>query len=291
MTKFKDILKLIRLQQYVKNLFIFLPLFFAGQITDLSLLFDAVMAFIAFSLSASALYILNDCLDIEADRLHPIKKLRPLVSGAISIKTAVILLGIFSITGALLMQYVSSQALIFLCVYVTLNICYSYYLKHIAIIDICIISAGFVLRLFVGASVTNIQLSQWIVIMTFLLALFLALAKRRSDLLLLKSTGKKMRQVIDGYNLQLVDNSMAIMSSVVIVTYLLYTTSAEVTSRLNNDYLYLTSMFVVLGIMRYMQIAFVEKDSGSPTKILLGDKFTQLTIIAWALSFAWIIYA
>ncbi|MBL4761942.1 MAG: decaprenyl-phosphate phosphoribosyltransferase [Gammaproteobacteria bacterium] len=290
MTKFKDILKLIRLHHYVKNLFIFLPLFFAGQITDLSLLLDTVIAFIAFSLSASAIYILNDYLDINADRQHPVKHTRPLASGAISIKTAMFLLVILGTTGFFLMQYISSQALIFLCVYMTLNICYSYYLKHIAIVDICIIASGFVLRLFVGSSVTDILLSKWIVIMTFLLALFLALAKRRSDILLLKNTGKKMRQVIDGYNLQLVDSSMAIMASVVIVTYLLYTTSGEVTNRLHNDYLYLTSVFVVLGMMRYMQIAFVEQDSGSPTKVLLGDKFTQTTIVAWALSFAWIIY-
>lgn len=126
--------------------------------------------------------------------------------------------------------------------------------------------------------------------MTFLLALFLALAKRRDDVLLFESTGKQMRKVIGGYNLQLIDGAMMIMGSVVIVSYILYTTSAEVMERMGSKYIYLTALFVILGIMRYLQIAFVEIDSGSPTKIVFKDRFMQITIISWLCSFAWIIY-
>ena len=156
--------------------------------------------------------------------------------------------------------------------------------------DVTIISIGFVLRLFVGSTVNSIQLSMWIVIMTFLLALFLALAKRRDDVLIFMSTGKKMRKVIDGYNLQLIDGAMMIMASVVIVAYILYTTSASVVERLGSEYLYLTALFVILGIMRYLQIALVENNSGSPTSIVIRDRFMQITILAWVLSFVWIIY-
>ena len=163
----------------------------------------------------------------------------------------------------------SIQALVVLLSYIVLNIGYSFYLKHIAIVDITIISIGFVLRLFIGAIVTETPLSKWIVIMTFLLALFLAFAKRRDDVIHFMNTGKKMRKVIDGYNLQLIDGAMMIMASVVIVSYLLYTTSLEVINRINNEYLYLTSFFVILGVLRYMQISFVENNSGSPTKVLL----------------------
>jgi 4-hydroxybenzoate polyprenyltransferase len=171
-----------------------------------------------------------------------------------------------------------------------MNIAYSFYLKHIAILDVVIIAIGFVLRLFIGSAVTGIPLSMWIVLMTFLLALFMALAKRRDDMLIYLDTGKKMRKVIDGYNLQFLDTAMSIMASVVIVAYVIYTSSAEVIARVNSEYLYLTGLFVILGIMRYLQVAFVLKDSGSPTKIVLKDRFMQLTLIGWVLTFAWILY-
>jgi 4-hydroxybenzoate polyprenyltransferase len=188
------------------------------------------------------------------------------------------------------MATLSLNAVIILASYVAMNIAYSFYLKHIAILDVTIIAIGFVLRLFVGSAVTGIQLSMWIVIMTFLLALFMALAKRRDDVLIFLETGKKMRKVIDGYNLQFLDTAMAIMAAVIIVAYTIYTTSVEVVERFHSQYLYLTALFVILGIMRYLQIAFVHLDSGSPTKIVLKDRFMQATIVAWIISFTWILY-
>ncbi len=288
--KLLEYLKLLRPHQYVKNLFIFVPLFFALQITNTTFLFNAFIAFIAFSMSASAVYILNDYLDIEDDRQHPKKKLRPLASGAVNKGTALVIMIFLWIASCLLMESQSLSALGILISYITLNIAYSFKLKHVAILDVVIISIGFVLRLFIGSAVTGIPLSQWIVIMTFLLALFLALAKRRDDVLIFQETGQKMRKVIDGYNLPFLDSAMMIMGSVVIVAYILYTTSTLTTQRLHSEYLYITSLFVILGIMRYLQVTFVEEDSGSPTKILLKDKFMHLTILFWSLSFAWILY-
>lgn len=286
----KDIFILIRPHQYIKNIFIFLPLFFSGQILNLDLLLNALLAFIAFSLSASGIYILNDYHDIEEDRQHPKKKNRPLAAGKISKQLAIFLMGALALSGLALMASLSMQSVVILSAYILLNIAYSFYLKHIAIVDITIIAIGFVLRLFVGATVTAIPLSMWIVIMTFLLALFLALAKRRDDVLLFLDTGKKMRKVIDGYNLQLIDGAMMVMASVVIVSYILYTTSVEVVQRLHNEYLYLTALFVIVGILRYLQISFVEQDSGSPTKIILRDRFIQITLVLWVSAFAWILY-
>lgn len=267
-----------------------MPLFFVGQFSNIPLLTQAALAFVAFSLSASAIYILNDYRDIAEDRLHPKKKNRPLASGDISPKQGLVLMGVLFIAGLSLMSYLSFTAAAFLCFYLVLNIAYCFKLKHIAILDICIIAIGFVLRLFVGSGVTDIALSKWIVIMTFLLALFMALAKRRDDVLLFLDTGKKMRKVIDGYNLQFIDAAMMIMASVVIVAYLLYTTSIEVAQRMQTESLYITALFVIVGVMRYLQIAFVEQDSGSPTKIVLKDTFIKLTIAAWLSSFVWIIY-
>lgn len=287
---FKDVLVQMRPHQYIKNLFIFLPLFFAMKITDLPLLANATIAFIAFSLTASAIYTLNDYHDIEEDRQHPKKRDRPLASGAISKTQAITIMSLLIAAGFVLMASLSLQAAGILLTYFIINIAYSFYLKHIAILDVIIIAIGFVLRLFIGSAITDIPLSMWIVVMTFLLALFMALAKRRDDVLIFLDTGKKMRKVIDGYNLQFLDTAMAIMASVVIVAYIIYTISPEVVDRVHSEHLYLTTLFVILGVMRYLQVTFVLKDTGSPTKIVLKDRFMKLTLAGWILTFAWILY-
>ncbi len=280
----------MRPHHYIKNIFIFIPLFFALKITDMHLLFSAFIAFIAFSLSASAVYILNDYFDIEDDKKHPKKRLRPLASGEVSKKEAIVMM--FSLFGfsMALISLLSLGATAILVFYMMMNIAYSLHLKHVAIIDVTIIAIGFVLRLFMGSVVTGIVLSHWIVIITFLLALFMALAKRRDDVLIYENTGKKMRKVVDGYSLQFLDIAMAIMASVVIVSYIMYTFSPEVIERMGSEYLYLTSLFVIMGVMRYLQITFVLLDSGSPTQIVLKDRFVQFILILWMVSFAWILY-
>ena len=288
--KLELIIKLMRIHQYAKNLFIFFPLFFAIKITDIGLFSNVFIAFIAFSLTASAIYTLNDYCDIEEDRQHYKKKDRPLASGAISKSQAIIIMSALFCVGFSLMALLSFKAAGILAVYVVMNIAYSFYLKHISIVDVNIIAIGFLLRLFIGSVVTDIHLSKWIIIMTFLLALFIALTKRRDDVLIFLDTGKKMRKVIDGYNLQFLDTTMTIMASVVIVAYTLYTTSPEVESRINSEYLYLTVFFVILGIMRYLKVVFVHNNSGSPSKIITSDLFMQLTLLGWIGTFIWMLY-
>lgn len=283
-------LMLLRPHQYVKNLFIFLPLFFGLKITDQTLLYHTLIAFIAFSLTASATYIFNDYLDIEDDKKHPEKKNRALASGAISKSAALMLMCILVLISFTLMSQISLITTGILLFYFVLNIAYSIKLKHIAIVDIIIIANGFVLRLFVGSTVSEIHLSMWIVIMTFLLALFIALAKRRDDIIIYNETGKKMRKVVNGYNMRFIETSMSIMASVTIVAYITYTASDRETQQFNNEYLYLTSLFVIMGILRYIQITFVKEESGSPTKIILTDPFIQLALVGWIFSFVWILY-
>jgi 4-hydroxybenzoate polyprenyltransferase len=282
--------RLLRPHQYIKNLFIFLPLFFALKATQPDLLLAAFWAFAAFCLTASAVYVLNDYRDIGEDQKHPKKCKRPLASGEVSLKTARLLMGLLGVAGFGLMAWVDLSALYVLAAYVALNLAYTLKLKHVAVLDVTIIALGFVLRLFVGSFVTGVPLSMWIVVMTFLLALFLALAKRRDDVLIFLETGAKMRKAVDGYNLKFLDSAMVMMASVVIVAYTLYTISEDVTSRLHSDYLYLTVLFVILGILRYMQIAFVEENSGSPTRVMLQDRFLALTVLGWLATFVWIIY-
>lgn len=283
-------LKLMRPHQYIKNIFIFIPLFFALKITNTGLLLDSFIAFAAFSMAASSVYILNDYFDIEDDKNHPKKRFRPLASGGVSKKEGIIMMILLFVGSMALISCFSFSAAAILLFYVMMNIAYSLYLKHIAILDVTIIAIGFVLRLFMGSVVTGIVLSHWIVIMTFLLALFMALAKRRDDVLIYKNTGEKMRRVVDGYSLQFLDIAMAIMASVVIVSYVMYTSSVDVMERMNSQYLYLTALFVIMGVMRYLQIAFVFLDSGSPTQIVLKDRFIQMTLVSWLVSFVWILY-
>ena len=286
---FEDLLALTRPHQYIKNLFIFLPLFFAVKITDIELLSKSIIAFIAFSLTASSLYIFNDYKDIKEDRQHPRKRNRPLASGAVSRQQAFLVMGALLLLGFGLMA-TFPWAMAILAIYVSINIAYSFSLKHIAILDVTVIAVGFVLRLFIGSAVTGIQLSTWIQLMTFLLALFMALAKRRDDMLIFMETGKKTRKVINGYNLQFLDTAMAIIASVIIVTYTMYTTSGTVIARIHSENLYLTTIFVIIGILRYLQVVFVFKDSGSPTKVVLKDRFIQLTLLGWIITFVWILY-
>lgn len=281
---------LIRPHEYIKNLAIFLPVFFGLKIINAESLIIALIAFVAFSLSASGIYIINDYLDIEKDRLHPLKKHRPLAMGTISKWRAFAVMILCFLIGGTLMIFLSFQAACLLGVYVLMNIAYSLYLKHVSILDVTIIATGFVLRLFVGSAVTMVPLSMWIVIMTFLLALFIAFGKRRDDVLIFMDTGKKMRKVVDGYNLPFLDGAMIIMASVVIVAYIMYSTSPEIIQRLHNNYLYITALFVILGILRYLQIALVEKDCGSPTQIVFRDKFIFFAIFGWVCSFIWILY-
>ena len=288
--KVNAIFTIIRPKQYIKNIFILLPLFFAGQITNTELLVNALVAFVAFSLSASAVYILNDYKDIKEDRKHPKKKFRPLASGSISKNIALSLMIILLIIGFTLMATISTKALVILSIYVILNIGYSLKLKRIALLDVTIIAIGFVLRLFVGSFAYEIPLKIWIVIMTFLLALFMALAKRRDDVLIFIKSGSKMRKSIDGYNMQLIDGAMLVMASIVIVSYILYTTSQEIIEKFQSENLYLTTLFVIFGVMRYLQLTIVEKNSGSPTEIILKDTIMQINLVLWISSFVWIIY-
>ncbi len=282
-----EIIKLLRPYQYIKNVFIFAPLLFSFS-TDMVLILKTVLTFVLFSLVASSIYIFNDLMDIKEDQKHPHKKFRPLALGTITKSKAVQLIALLSIIPLLIALLFNIKLFTILLLYFSLNILYSVQLKHFSIVDIFMIAIGFVMRLFAGAAVVDVELSMWIIIMTFLLALFLALAKRRDDVLL-SLEGKETRKNIDGYNLEFVNAGMVLMAGVIIVSYVFYTVSDDVIARLHTPHLYLSGFFVILGIMRYMQITFVEERSGNPSKIVLSDPFLQVTIVLWLLSFYMIV--
>lgn len=289
------IIKLLRPHQWLKNLFVFLPLFFGRSMLDTNLLLVCVLAFFAFSFASSGIYCLNDICDVEADREHSIKKNRPIASGAISNMAGIIIMAICFVVAFMLLYCGCSNGTFFpacaiLLIYIILNIAYCFYLKRFAIVDVFTIAVGFDLRIFFGGVVTNIVLSHWIVLMTFLLALFIAFAKRRDDVMEFERTGVRLRHNVARYNQSFMNQVLCVVASITMVCYIMYTVSDEVVARIGNPYLYTTSIFVLAGIIRYLQITIVDARSGSPTKILLGDKFIQMCIIAWFVVFAGFLY-
>jgi decaprenyl-phosphate phosphoribosyltransferase len=283
--------RLIRPQQWVKNLFLFLPIFFAGQLfSHLTGLLHLCFGFLAFSFIASSIYIVNDYQDVEEDRRHPVKKHRPLAAGTVSLQVAAIILTVLLVTGFTIAYFLDGWFMMVLGMYFIFNLSYSMGLKNVPLIDIFIIALGFLLRTLAGGIVAQIPVSQWLMIMVFLLALFLALAKRRDDIVLHLSSGKHMRKSVKNYNLEFLGACLTMVSGIIIVSYIMYAISEEVTIRLGSPYIYLTSIFVIAGLMRYLQIAMVENDSGSPTRILYKDTFIRATIISWIISFYILIY-
>ena len=280
---------LVRPKQYVKNIFIFLPLVFSLNISNVQDWIALFGAFIAFSLTASAIYILNDIHDVEDDRRHPRKCFRPIAARKIPVLSARIFMVGLLCAGFFLAWIINKTVLGILICYFLLNLGYTYHFKHLPLFDVTILSIGFVLRLFTGAVTVGVTLSIWIILMTFLLALFLAFAKRRDDVLLSIHDGVQARRAMKGYNLDLLNVLMGMMATIVIVCYIMYTVSEDVLTRLRAKDLYLTVIFVILGIFRYMQIAFVDKNSGSPTDVLWNDKFLQVCVCSWFISFVYLI--
>lgn len=287
------IFKLIRPKQWIKNLFVLLPVFFSGNLLHGEALLAAAVTLVAFCFAASSIYCLNDILDVEADRQHPKKCHRPIASGEVSIRQGYAFMGVMLVLamGTLFFLQVNRWTVMgVIAFYWVLNVAYCLVLKHYAILDVCVVSFGFVLRILAGGEATNVIPSQWLVLMTFLIALFLAFAKRHDDVWRMNETGKAPRKNTSRYNLVFINQAITITASVTLVCYVMYTVSPEVMSRFHSDYLYLTTIFVLLGLLRYIQIAVVDRKSGDPTQVVIRDHTIQLIILAWALSFVLIIY-
>lgn len=292
MTKY---LKLLRVEQWVKNAFVFLPLFFSGNFFQTDLLLQSIYAFVVFSLTASCIYIVNDYSDIEADKKHPEKKHRPLASGAISKPLALSILAslIVGIVGLMWFgqQYFGINIWKFgaiILFYFVMNLGYTFHLKHVAIIDVCIVSLGFVLRVLAGGYATGIPISQWAILLTFVLALVLALGKRRGELINAQISGKT-RKALDGYNVQFADIALSISVTLAIICYLMFTVTPEVQSKFGMKIFY-TVLFVVFAFLRYLQQTLVYNKTESPTKIVYKDRYIQITILLWVMSFLFLIY-
>lgn len=286
----KNYIKLLRPKDWAKNLFLYVPVFFGGLAFNAGILLKILEGFACFCLVASSIYIINDYRDIEEDKLHPVKSKRALASGAVNKHIALVKSIVLLIVGLTWAFFIRDKFFFVLSIYFVLNLAYSLGLKKIAILDILIIAIGFVLRVKAGAVIARIGLSEWLTIMIFLLALFLAIAKRRDDVLIKLESGNEMRHAVKGYNLEFINVALSLICAVIIVAYFMYTMSDEVMMRLGTYRLYYTCLFVVAGILRYLQVIFVKRDSESPVKILYKDRFIQATILFWMISFYMILY-
>jgi 4-hydroxybenzoate polyprenyltransferase len=283
-------LKLLRPKDWAKNLFLLIPLFFSGRLFDWPVYPSLILGFLSFCCIASSIYIINDYRDIEDDKKHPEKSKRPLASGAVSKGTSTIICVFLIFIGFSIAYFIREKFVFVLSIYFFLNLAYSFGLKNIPILDIVILAIGFVLRIKGGAVILHVGVSEWLNIMIFLLALFMAIGKRRDDVLLKLSSGTDMRKAIKGYNLEFLNVVLSLVCAVIVVAYFMYTMSPEVLKRLGTYRLYYTCLFVLVGILRYLQIIFVQSASGSPTKILYKDRFIQISLLLWIASFYLIIY-
>ncbi|MEA4908923.1 MAG: decaprenyl-phosphate phosphoribosyltransferase [Chloroflexi bacterium] len=285
----RGLIKSLRPRQWTKNAFVLAALVFDRQLTNVTALLHSLVGFILFCLVSSAVYLLNDIVDVEADRQHPTKRNRPIAAGIVPIPTAIAATVAILAICFPLAYLLSPMFAAILVAYFLMNVAYSNWLKHVPLVDVMIIAAGFVLRVAAGVSVIHVErFSPWLYVVTTLLALYIGFGKRRAELTLLSQNANSHRRVLDGYTLPLLDQLIMVVSSTTIVAYSLYTFSAP--NLPDNHTMMLTIPFVLYGIFRYLYLMQVEGVGGEPEELLLKDRPLQIAIALWALAVLIIFY-
>jgi 4-hydroxybenzoate polyprenyltransferase len=284
----KEYLKLFRLHQWIKNIFIFVPLIFSKNLFNSGLLFTVIVGFFEFCIASSLVYVSNDIIDIESDRNHPVKKERPLAAGKISKKAAIISVIVLFLIVLLLLPFFNIIFDALLITFIILNIFYSLVLKNIVIIDIFTIAAGFMLRIISGAFIINVEISNWLILTTMFISLFLGVMKRRSELALVENGST--RKVLAEYSITFSDQMATIAAAGVIICYALYSVSSRTISIFDTEKLIFTTPFVVFGIFRYMYLVYMSAKGENTSKILVSDLPMIINILLYILFSILIIY-
>ena len=285
----KHIISLIRIKHWVKNALIFLPAFFGGVIHEVKNIELLFVTFLYFSLSASLVYIVNDLIDINKDKLHPQKKNRALASGAISKKGAFILMGVVLSIVCAASFYLPIKVVYVTSIYLVLNLMYSLYLKTIPILELFIIALGFVFRILIGGFTVEVAPSKWIIMLTFFAALYIILSKRRGEIL--NKEALNTRKVLSAYTEAYLTHAMVIVLSVSILSYIMYTVEPSVIKQFSTDKIYMTSIFVILALLRHLQQTLVYNNTESPVKYLFKDKLMLVIILMWFINYYILIYS
>jgi 4-hydroxybenzoate polyprenyltransferase len=286
----KDFFLLMRPFQWTKNGFVLTGLLFGSQFFQMDLVQSVLLAFVAFCLVSSTVYIINDILDSHADRLHPKKSLRPIPSGKITIPAALIFALCLAILGFACGAAASGTVLVILLSYFALNLAYSYRLKYVVIIDVFCIATGFMLRILAGTVGVGIPPSKWLLLCGLLLTLFLALVKRRAEIPMLRVDESKKGSVLDDYNSEFPDIAISVCASGIVITYSLYTMSPHTISIHHTEDLFYTVPLVIYGIFRYLYLLYRHQQGGDPTMDLMQDPHIVATFMGWVALTAWILY-
>ncbi len=278
MTKY---LVLLRPRQWVKNLILFAGLIFSHQLTNVGLLTTTIFAFFLFCLLSSSVYIFNDLYDLENDRNHPTKKFRPLPAGKVTTRAAWMMVVILAVLSVGLSFWLGKSFGLIALSYLLLFVAYTLYLKHLVIIDVLVIAIGFVLRAVAGASVIKVEISPWLLICTILLALFLALSKRRHELILLETSAENHRKILEEYSAYFLDQMISVVTASTVMAYTLYTMSDRTIKELKTTNLPYTVPFVLYGIFRYLYLIHRKAEGGRPEKLLFTDLPLLADILLW----------
>lgn len=287
----KNYLKLIRIKHWLKNALVFLPIFFSINILNYNYLVTGIIAFFVFSFTSSIVYVLNDMKDVEKDRLHPIKKKRPLASQAISMTGAKVTIAILTIITGILMAIVylktkSIGTILIPIIYLILNILYSNGLKNLPIIDVVILVSGFVFRVMYGGVATNIEVSKWLYLMIIFGAFYLGFGKRRNEII---KNGEKSRKVLELYNKDFLDKNMYVALALAIVAYSLWCVDPTTIARIGNDYLFWTIPLIMV-ILQLYSLNIEGNSHGDPIEVVLSDKTLIITAILYVVVMVFLLY-
>ena len=284
-------MELARVPQWIKNLFVFVPLLFSLNLFDKNYFLTTLYAFVVFSLASSFIYIFNDIIDIEEDRAHPTKKNRPLASGKIKLKSAIVIEVILIVIIIVLLLRFNLDFSIFVIGFIILNILYSLWFKNVVILDVFSIAAGFTIRVFAGAVVISVPVSNWLILTTIFISLFLGVMKRHSELLLVsKDEDVQSRKVLSQYSLNFADQMATVAAAGVIICYALYTVSERTVNVFGTEDLIFTTPFVVYGIFRYMYLEYISNKGDNTTKTVITDFQMIVTVVVYTITTVLIIY-
>jgi 4-hydroxybenzoate polyprenyltransferase len=277
----------MRPKQWVKNVFIFAPMIFSLHMFQTGYIWRSLLAFLLFSIVTGTIYVFNDILDREQDKLHPVKKERPVASGRLGTRTALWLTAALFCGVLLAIARFNREFFLIALFYAGLNVLYSIFLKRVVIIDIMVIALGFVLRVMIGGVVNRIVLYPWILISTFLLAIFLALIKRRQELLKMQGSPGETptRASLQSYNLGLLDQMISIATATTLISYIMYALSPDVQQKFHSAKLFYTVPFVIFGIYRYLFLAYAKGKGESPSDVIYSDLPFTLNIVIWVCVF------
>ena len=286
----KYVLLSMRPEQWIKNFFVFTALLFSKNLLNPSKDIEAIIGFVIFCMVTGCAYMVNDLVDLEKDKLHPVKSRRPLASGKLKKETAVKIIVLVCLASLSFAFYMNILFGFIVLAYFLLNIGYSIYLKNIVIIDVVSIAAGFVLRVLGGAVIISVVASQWLILCTILLSLFLGFSKRRHELILLEDSATSHRRVLEHYSPYFLDQMIAVVTASTLICYALYTMSRDTVEKLGTSKLIYTIPFVLYGIFRYLYLVHQKEEGGSPTEIMFTDKPMIINICLWVISSVVFIY-